>query len=131
MSLSDNALSVLLMQQSLCWRQGQQLPVEEFLALELNLDVDENTVLCLLCHEVLLRQALGQSPDLNEYIKRFPKLAEKLRDHFEIPDDVHSNKLLDQCAPTTSRFRVLRPHAQGGLGKVSVAGMSNSSAKWP
>ena len=45
---------------------------------------DRELVLDLICHELLLRERRGESPDPDEYLRRFPEFAEDLRTQFEV-----------------------------------------------
>jgi predicted ATPase len=73
---------MLLEEQSRRWRRGERVPVENLLADRPALHAD--AVLDLITNEVLLRQEAGESPRLEEYLERFPDLAEPLRLQFEV-----------------------------------------------
>jgi tetratricopeptide (TPR) repeat protein/tRNA A-37 threonylcarbamoyl transferase component Bud32 len=74
----------LLQDQSQCWHRGECLPVETYLAIYPDLAADCELVLDLICHEVLLRSRRGEGPKPDEYLKRFPDLAEDLLAQFEV-----------------------------------------------
>ncbi|MGO9464631.1 MAG: serine/threonine-protein kinase PknK [Isosphaeraceae bacterium] len=66
------------------WREGQRLSVEAFLREFPPPVVDDEELLDLIYSEVVLREDDGESPELEEYLRRFPQYAGELRDQFEI-----------------------------------------------
>jgi eukaryotic-like serine/threonine-protein kinase len=77
------SLAELLDQQKNRWRMGQRAPVEDYLqASSTPFDVDE--VLDLIYNEVMLREEDGDRPLLEEYVCRFPHLADALAMQFEV-----------------------------------------------
>jgi tetratricopeptide (TPR) repeat protein/tRNA A-37 threonylcarbamoyl transferase component Bud32 len=77
-------LPLLVAHQGRCWRQGQRIPVEDYLARQPGLRADAEVVLDLIYHEVVLREEAGESPRLEEYLRRFPHLDRQLRIQFEV-----------------------------------------------
>jgi hypothetical protein len=90
--------------------------------------------------ELLNRQ--GELPDVEGYLRRFPDLVEVIQRNFARPAAGCETELYPGGVPTTfgdalpqplrdgarpapfahdQRFRVLRHHADGGVGRVSVA----------
>ena len=67
-----------------CWRDGQRLSVEGFLQEFPRPTLDDEALLDLIYNEVVLREEDGESPELDEYLRRFPQHAGALRDQFEI-----------------------------------------------
>src|SRR5262249_33296051 len=74
----------LLSEQRRLWRRGEPAPRGAVLRRYLGLDADAELVLDLIYNEVLLRQEAGQAPRLEEYLDRFPHLADPLRAQFEV-----------------------------------------------
>ena len=66
------------------WQQGECISVED-LSLDFNAaTLDSEAVLDLIYQEVLLREQLGERPAVDEYVRRFPHLADELRMQFEL-----------------------------------------------
>jgi serine/threonine protein kinase len=113
------------------WRSGRRTPAERYVSLLPDPDrcLDEATDLAY--GEFLLRRELGEGPALAEYLVRFPTLADRLRALAELDDALDGEPSMPPDAPAVrpggaapqgaQRFRVLRPHARGGLGAVFVA----------
>src|SRR5262249_16881034 len=66
------------------WLHGDRVPVEDYLA-GAQPALDAESALVLIPGEYLLRQELGEALTLEEYLDRFPALAERLR----LVDSVH------------------------------------------
>src|SRR5262245_37435261 len=66
------------------WLRGERVPAEEYLS-GVEPAVGADSALVLIHGEFLLRQELGEAPALEEYLDRFPALAERLRQ----ADSVH------------------------------------------
>ncbi len=66
------------------WREGQRLSVEAFLRDFPPPVVDDEELLDLIYSEVVLREEDGESPELEEYLRRFPQYAGELRAQFEV-----------------------------------------------
>ena len=60
------------------WMSGDRMPVEDFLRREPVLRNNAEAVLDLIYHEYTLRRRLGEQPDPNEFIARFPDLGKPL-----------------------------------------------------
>jgi class 3 adenylate cyclase/predicted ATPase len=85
MSSEDRpALAALLEEQQACWRGGERVLVEDYLARRPALAGDAEAVLDLILHEVLLRRERGEAPELADYQQRFPHLAGPLAVQFEV-----------------------------------------------
>jgi hypothetical protein len=75
---------LLLAAQRQSWQRGQRTPVEDYLRQQPAIQTDTEAVLDLIYHEVLLREQLGERPQLAEYQQRFPSLATQLQSQFEL-----------------------------------------------
>src|SRR3954465_6519810 len=73
----------LLADQRACWRKGTPRAVEAYVERHPSLNDDSEGLLELACNEVLLRKEAGESPQLDEYLRRFPHLGPGLRARFE------------------------------------------------
>ena len=125
----------LLADQRDCWKRGERMPVEVYLERHPDLRANPEAMLDLIYHEVVLREQIGEEPTAEEYIGRFPPLTDAIREQFEIhclftqehlgSESGDRDPSASYSVGTTSsgglRFRVLRPHAKGGLGAVFVA----------
>ncbi len=74
----------LLAEQRRRWLGGERVPVEELSRANATSNVDHETILDLIYQEVLLREEHGELPEIDEYVKRFPQLADELRIQFEL-----------------------------------------------
>jgi WD40 repeat protein/serine/threonine protein kinase len=57
--------------------------------------VAPDALLDLIYNEVLLREARGEKPQVEEYQRRFPDLATQIRDHFEVHQLLNADSLMD------------------------------------
>ncbi|HEV3120657.1 MAG TPA: serine/threonine-protein kinase, partial [Isosphaeraceae bacterium] len=77
----------------------------------------------LLALEVDLLAGTGARPEASQYIERFPAYAPVITAIFAA-DAAQSGPLANEMGPLTAggrRFRIVRPHARGGLGEVFLA----------
>src|SRR4051794_18192332 len=68
--------------QYLAWQRQQPVDVEDYLGRYSALQGDPALVLDLIHTEVLLREQSGETPQLEEYLQRFPQHADPLRRRF-------------------------------------------------
>jgi WD40 repeat protein len=74
----------LLDEQTRRWQQGDRVLVEELLAQWPDLALETEALLDLIYNEVVLRERQADSPQLDEYVARFPVLSPRLREQFEV-----------------------------------------------
>src|SRR5438046_473 len=67
-----------------CWRAGRRVAIEVFLNEHPAWRNDTDALLDLIHAEVVLREEAGESPQLDEYLDRFPLLAEAVRELFAL-----------------------------------------------
>jgi eukaryotic-like serine/threonine-protein kinase len=67
-----------------CWQDGERLSVEAFLQEFPRPTINDDELLDLIYNEVVLREENGESPELDEYLRRFPRYAEELRAQFDV-----------------------------------------------
>jgi eukaryotic-like serine/threonine-protein kinase len=60
------------------WRQGKRIPAEWYFERFPVVQEDPDLGLDLIHSEFMLREALGEAPDLSEYVSRFPSFAEPI-----------------------------------------------------
>jgi serine/threonine-protein kinase len=114
------------------WNSGSVLPLEGFLVDTCGAE-RAKTLRELLLLDVDYRLRNSERPVAAEYIGRFPDDADTIADVFQrLATEVPSETLPD-TSPTgvprnepppameSTRFRMLRPHAKGGLGEVFLA----------
>jgi serine/threonine protein kinase/tetratricopeptide (TPR) repeat protein len=67
-----------------CWRRGIRMPVEAYLERFRPGGIDPDLLLDLIYNEVVLREEAGESPQLDEYLDRFPAHDAALRAQFDV-----------------------------------------------
>ena len=79
------------------WRAGQRIPAESYLALHPSLQESGESAVELIYGEFLLREELGESPQLEEFHWRFPRFAARLQKQL----DLHGALLSLDSTPET------------------------------
>ena len=79
------------------WRAGQRVPAESYLALHPSLQDCDESALELIYGEFLLREEMGESPQLEEFHWRFPLFAARLQKQL----DLHRALMSLNSAPGT------------------------------
>ena len=108
--MSDNGdqgdlLTRILLDQSDRWRRGQPQSIEIYLRNYPALLNDEEVLLDLISNELFLRTSRGETPDLDEYRRRFPHLAGAMAIQFALHQAVGADSqatALLRCNPTPS-----------------------------
>jgi serine/threonine protein kinase len=115
----DALLELVLKHQVQSWRRGKRAWVEEYLTEQPPLRTNQS-VLDLICNEVLLREEIGEAPRLDEYLQRFPELASEIRLQFEVEEAIRLRATsvaedADELADPGPRFRAfaVRPAIPG------------------
>jgi eukaryotic-like serine/threonine-protein kinase len=120
------------------WHRGERILVEAYLAKQPAPIADPDTILDLIYNEIVLREAAGEAPQLEEYLARFPQFEIELRRQFEIhgalqdsglvpaseaeADGLPSGELLSGAAQLRlPGYQILRELGRGGMGVVYEA----------
>lgn len=132
-SLTAGALAeALIADQRKRWQHGEWVAVEDYLVRFPQLGAEPEAVVDLIYGEFLLREARGEAPTAQEYAGRFPAHAAILQEQIKLHEALATSSSLppldDEAGQTDPgpvnsglRYRILRPHAKGGLGEVFVA----------
>ncbi|HEV3448573.1 MAG TPA: protein kinase [Gemmataceae bacterium] len=136
-------IEVLRRDQRRCWQAGKKVTAEAYLRQHPELLPDAEGTLELIYNELVVRQALGEAPQLQEYQERFPQLSERLELLFEVhsaleecplsaPSSVDSMTDLTTPAsgaissfPLVPGLEILRELGRGGMSVVFEARQKN------
>ncbi len=93
--MTDSHLTILLADQRQRWCKGERVLVESYLERQPELRSQRDWLLDLIYHEMVLREESGEAPQLDEYLRRFPDMAEDLRVQFEVHGALDAEHLHD------------------------------------
>jgi predicted Ser/Thr protein kinase len=103
------------------WLGGHRIAAEVLLAEHTSLK-DGQVVVLLVANEIALRQAVGEEPRWEEYLRRFPGLAEELRYWFPELESVPAGQCPGRpAAPAVPGYEILGELGRGGAGVVYKA----------
>jgi serine/threonine protein kinase len=127
-------LDALRLEQRERWQKGDRVPAEAYLDRHDTLREDGERALELVYHEVLLREELGEGPQLEEYQRRFPQLGAQLGALFEVHRVIASSQVLlasmrgatlgrespvgGAPGPQVRGYEILGELGSGGMGAV-------------
>jgi WD40 repeat protein/tetratricopeptide (TPR) repeat protein len=109
-------------EQRRCWQAGDRLLVEDLLRRQPELRLDTEGLLEVIYGEVLLRDEHGERPQRDEYLRRFPHLAEALRDQFDVHAAVEAAAAGGSFLAQPELTGVSLPDVPAETGPVQVPG---------
>ena len=119
--------TVIFLDQHDRWRQGDRPLVENYLSQIPDLSTDRELLLDVIYHEILLREAAGEMPELSEYQRRFPELADAVAIQFEVHSGMPGTGFSDDedlethAHPQIIGYRIVRELGRGTYGIVYEA----------
>jgi serine/threonine protein kinase len=87
-------VELLLLDQHDRWARGQSTLVESYLKRHPALEAHEDGILDLIYNEIFLRERRGDAPQLEEYLRRFPRLAQQLQMQFAVHEAIKPSDVL-------------------------------------
>ncbi len=112
-------LRLLLENQRRDWQSGQSTPVESYLEENPQVRSSSHAVLDLIYNEIVLREETGETPRLEDYLRRFPELAPDLKLQFEVEHVIQSRSVpAGANYLTVLGARLSRSRSTGGIPRI-------------
>lgn len=118
------SITTALADQRSRWEHGDRVPVEAYLNRFPDVADNGEAALDLICNELLLRRELGESPQLAEYVERFPQWALQLKTQFEVEEAMASESPDTEPpaeASTNNEGQTAKPAPVGAV-KLAIEG---------
>jgi len=112
----DQLVAVLLVDQRARWEGGERPPTEAYLEWFPALRAAPEGAVDLVYGEFLLREELREAPALEEYLRRFPEYADRLRLQVELHRALGETP--DEGPPTGETFKGGPPGPGPGAGRA-------------
>jgi WD40 repeat protein/tRNA A-37 threonylcarbamoyl transferase component Bud32 len=122
-------LALLRADQRRRWQQGEEIPVEAYLEQAPALAARPDAILDLVMNEVGLREDRGERPQLDEYLARFPQVADALRRQFELHQALRASSGQSIQQLMVELERQVEPTS--GLATVPPGGGGRDQARGP
>ena len=112
-------LDVLLVDQYRCWQSGSPKPIDEYLALLLPIDADQELVIELLDEEIGYQEDHAGGVDLPAFLEQFPQISDLAKQ--KIADLAIAGDSTSMVAPSLVRPRPIGPeHVPKRLGRFDI-----------
>ncbi len=102
-------VELLRAEQRRLWLAGEQVATEAYFVLYPQLVADVTCALKMVYNEVLLREAAGDAPRIEEYVRRFPQYADQLAPLFEVHRALEGDQLLAAATSVTQSGQTASP----------------------
>jgi len=114
------------------WKSGTRVSIETLV--EKHSIDDQQIIADLIYNEVLLRESVGETPELGDYDSRFPHLADALSRQFQVHRAMHSPSMetdRDGITPVDRRsVSIRKPKGIDGFELLEILGRGGSAVCW-